>query len=379
MKVLFVYTTQEGLSPKKPLKNADKIQFGISYISALLKRHKHQTRLLVLCRETPRNALEKALHDFKPGLVCFSAVFSEYKVICAAARRVAQLAPRAFRLAGGVHVSLNPEDCIGGPFAAICVGEGEYPTLELATALAKGRNPGRIRNLWIKRKGRIEKNPPRPFLTRLDRLPLPDRDIWRDWIKAPDESATVLLGRGCPYPCSYCCNQALKRLASGTYVRFHSPRRVVEEISLLCRGKNAPQRIHLEVESITANRKFAAKLCARLAAFNARRVKPVSFWGNIRLTARADLDSLFAQLKRAGFDTVNIGVESGSERLRRNVLKRNYLNQDILRAAEQAKRYGLKLCFYNMVGLPGEKPTDFKQTVAINRRCLPDSNYLSVF
>ncbi len=52
MNVLFVHTEQDPYSPDKPLEVLERVQFGISYISSVLKKEGHHTRLAVLCDET---------------------------------------------------------------------------------------------------------------------------------------------------------------------------------------------------------------------------------------------------------------------------------------------------------------------------------------
>ena len=67
---------------------------------------------------------------------------------------------------------MKPGDCIKDGFDAVCVGEGEYATLELVEQLQEGRKPSGIPNLWIRSNGQFEVNPPRPFLEDLDSPPL---------------------------------------------------------------------------------------------------------------------------------------------------------------------------------------------------------------
>ena len=83
-------------------------------------------------------------------------------------------------------------------------------------------------------------------------------------------------------------------------------------------------------------------------------------------------------MKNSNFKFINVGVESGSEKLRTQVLKRNYSNEDIVRVSGVARKCGLKVCFYNLIGIPGETIDDFKETVMINRACLPDWHFLSI-
>ncbi len=92
-----------------------------------------------------------------------------------------------------------------------------------------------------------------------------------------------------------------------------------------------------------------------------------------------NLKMLFNSLSKAGFKYINLGIESGSERLRNDVLKRFYRNEELIRACDEAHDSGLKINAFNMVGIPGETPRDFKMTIEINRRCLPEKNNLSIF
>ena len=120
-------------------------------------------------------------------------------------------------------------------------------------------------------------------------------------------------------------------------------------------------------------------LCDELEALNSRWEVPIAFGANLRVTPDKDYDKLFAALASSNFRFLNIGLESGSERVRREVLKRQYSNGDIVRAVETARKHGLQIGFYNLIGLPGETPADFADTVNLNRVCQPDWFLLSVF
>ena len=130
---------------------------------------------------------------------------------------------------------LNPRDEMLNTFDALCIGEGEFPVAELAGQMEAGKTPSGIPNLWIRHQdGMIEKNQPREFLRDLDALPFPDLEMWRPWIKdVTGEHHVILLGRGCPFGCSYCSNHAIRKLAPGKYVRFRSPSNIIQEIAQL--------------------------------------------------------------------------------------------------------------------------------------------------
>ncbi len=186
MKVLFVYSLEDYQTVTMPLKFQQDIQFGLSYISALLKSKGHETDALVLTRETEKCFINRFISKFNPHLICFTAVATEYNYIRETANYIKKKFPSIYLLIGGPHATLNPEKVIDGPFDALCVGEGEYPTLELSEQLKNPGKPTTIKNLWIKNTNKIEKNPTREFLQELDVLPFPDIEIWQKWINFTD-------------------------------------------------------------------------------------------------------------------------------------------------------------------------------------------------
>jgi anaerobic magnesium-protoporphyrin IX monomethyl ester cyclase len=384
LNILFVYPVNSAVLAchRKPLNTQENIHHGIAHISSFLREHGHQTRVVVLSRlggGKNRRMLDEYIRNFSPRLIGFTAVSTEYPFIRQMAEYIKSRHPHIYQLIGGPHVSLNPEEISDGPFDALCIGEGEYPTLDLVSQMDKGISPGGIPNLWIKRGREIEKNLPRPFLQDLDCLPLPDREMWQEWVEEIGSRYSVLLGRGCPYECTYCCNHAFRRLAPEKYVRLRSPEKIVEEIRGIVGRSPKEREIYLEVETFGLDREWALDLCSRLEDLNKTLSRPLTFGTNLRVTPRADLEWLFAAFRRSNFRFVGIGLESGSERIRREVLRRNYSNEDILRAVSQARKYGLKINLYNLIGIPGETPADFQETVRMNRTLLPDWHNTSIF
>lgn len=383
MNVLFVYSLQSIESPEKPLGHQEEINFGISYISAVLKQTGHNCRLVVLSRmlaEKNQQRLVRAISEFSPGLICFSAVSTEYPFIAEQASYIKRKYPQLFLLVGGPHVSLNPGQIFADSFDALCIGEGEFPTMELVEQLASGRAPEGIANLWFKKSAGIEKNHPRPFISDLDMLPFPDREMWNEWINDSVESRySVLLARGCPFNCTYCSNHALRKLSSGSYVRFRSPANILAEIRAIADTIPGKKEIYFEIETFTANQTWARELFAGLRELNQELPDPITYGANIRVTPGFDFNDLFAACREANFRFINIGLESGSERVRREILKRHYSNEDIYRTVKLARHYGLQVALFNMVGLPTETPEDFAETIRVNRECQPDWHMTSIF
>ena len=383
MKILFVYSLDDIRPVAKPLRSWSSMQYGISYISALLKAHGHSTRLLVLGSnyvQDGKKRLEAFVEQFDPELICFTAVFSQYLFIEEMARYLKKQCPERYLVVGGVHATLQPNEVLLGPFDAVCVGEGEYPILELCQQLESRQTPGEIANLWIKKPdGGVEKNPPRAFLQDLDHLPFPDHAMWEPWMRErPDDEMVILGGRGCPYDCTYCSNHALRKVAKGSYVRIRTPENILSEVEYLY--KRYPHRMFFfEIETLDCYKSWTVELCDRLANFNASLPEPVCFGSNYRISPRTIDEGLFSALEKANFTTLNIGLESGSELIRRDVLKRNYTNDDFLKVAALARSHGLKFFVFNMIGLPGESLDDHRETVRLNRLVQPDGHYTGIF
>lgn len=385
MKIMFIYSLDDTQSISKPLRSWSSIQFGISYISSILKADGHKTQLAVLGSNNLMRDNIKTLNaligDFSPRLICVTAVSSQYPFVKKIAEVIKSQWPDTYIVIGGVHATLNPAEVISGSFDAVCLGEGEYPILELCRQIEADTIPHGIANLWLKSPdGGVEKNLPRPFLQDIDSLPSPDRLIWKPWMKEQlGAELAVLLGRGCPYDCTYCCNHVLKKVALGKYVRFRSPENIIKEVAFLHATYPAQSRIYFEVESIALNEAWLMEFCKQLEAFNATIDNFISYGCNFRISPQSIDEKVFLALKNANFFKINIGLESGSERIRREILKRDYSNKDFLDVTNMARRAGLKIFVFNMIGLPGETYDNYLETVSLNRQCQPDNHYTGIF
>jgi anaerobic magnesium-protoporphyrin IX monomethyl ester cyclase len=383
-----VYSVESYVSLEKPIRDGASIPFGLATIATILKNAGHEVELLVFTPDTPLSGtLRPFIQRFRPRLFCLSAVSTQFPLIRTIADTIKQLDPSIYIALGGAHASLRPEEAIACPsIDAVCVGEGDTAVVELAAQILEGRQPARIHNFWFKPPGSptIEKNAPAPFLSDLDRLPFIDRELWRPWIQEPERDPAVLVGRGCPFRCTYCSNHILGKLARGTYVRFRSPGNIIEEIEQVTQDPTVAN-VYLEVETIGVKFDYALQLCQTLERFNEKRDTPVKFKINLAVTHQLVRDSnlmnsLFQAFKRANIVTINIGLESGSERIRNEVLRRpRYSNEDILNFCSCANRYDINVNMFVMIGLPGESADDFQETYQVVRRCAPHNIWLSIF
>jgi radical SAM superfamily enzyme YgiQ (UPF0313 family) len=217
-------------------------------------------------------------------------------------------------------------------------------------------------------------------VTALETLPFPDRDMWREWVlDRTAKTQVVLPSRGCPYVCTYCSNHALRKLAPGKYVRLRPPEDVLKEIRHLRETFPETTEVYLQSETIAVNLAWLEDLTQKLESYNGGLEPKITFTCNFRVARAFLTEQVFAMLKRANVRTIEIGLESGSERLRSAVLRRHYSNADFVRATELARQHGMRVNVYNIIGLPGETEADYWQTVAVNRQVCPDQSITSIF
>ena len=169
---MFIYSLEDVQSTSRPMRSWSTIQFGISYISSVLKADGHQTQLVVLGSNNPWRDNIKLLNtfigEFSPHLICVTAVANQYSFVKKIASLIKSQWSDKYLIIGGVHATLNPSEVITDSFDAVCIGEGEYPILELCRQIEANAIPHGIANLWIKSPdGRIEKNSPCLYNSRI--------------------------------------------------------------------------------------------------------------------------------------------------------------------------------------------------------------------
>jgi len=262
---------------------------------------------------------------------------------------------------GGVHPSIDPEGCLR-EVRRICVGEGEEALVELITHLQGGRDPGRIPNLWCRcPDGAIRRNALRPLRHDLDSLPMGLHIPRRSWVmRGGDEIAGVdsrtfrrharyggaihstISSRGCPHRCSYCCNNAQARLYPDWRARYRSVEAVLLELE-------ANRRRHPWLRMVNFHDDcFMARPRPELEAFCEAYPGRVGLPFIVRSTPR-DLDpSCLAMLRSAGLAWISLGLQSGSDRVNREVYNRRSTSADFLSAARLVHEAGLA-AFYDVI------------------------------
>ena len=369
MKVLFVY-------PDINVKGgALSYHFGIGSLSAVLKKAGHETALQYLYGSYDIKALLGKIKHFEPGILAITAVSFQYKYIKKMLAEIKSIhGSKIFTICGGPHISLAPlelEKTEG--LDAICVGEGEYPLLELANKLQSGEDITNIENIWVKKDGKIYQNPNRPLISDIDSLPFGDKELfnYQEIVNSDYDRAIFMCSRGCPYSCTYCCNSGLRGLQEGKYVRFRSIENVLAEIKEVISNYNV-KYIYLNDDVFTENREYVSNFCSRYK-------EEIGYPFELNTRVEHLTPEMLKSLKDAGCYRVAMGIEQGDEKFRREILNRRMSNEKIEAAFELTKKAGIRTKSFNIVGFPFETYDIHMETVKINRKVQPSSLVVYVF
>jgi len=363
------------------VKAIDNEPHGILLISSLLKREGHRVSLVVASEEDP---VEAALR-LQPDVLGYTVYTGPHSWYLDLNRHIKAQLPGVFSIFGGPHPTFFPEMIEQEGVDGLCIGEGEYATLDLMNALQRGDDgvhlpDPTIANWWFKLNGEIIRNPLRPLLTgeELDALPFADRELLYA-AHAQSRRTKIkpfITGRGCPYNCAFCFNKAFSDLYEGQGLRFRrrSPENVIREIKEVTARHDVRFILFMD-DTFILQKRWLQEFMARYKAEVQRDGQPLPFWCQVR--ANLVTDEKIALFKDAGCVSVSFGLEAGNDRLRNAVLNRNMSREQILNASETLRRHGIAFMTNNMLGLPtGNLETDF-ETLDLNAQCRPA--YANVF
>jgi len=262
---------------------------------------------------------------------------------------------------GGAHPSACPEDCLAHA-DFICRGEGEQALGDLADAIAAGGLVHQIPNIWTKIDVEIHRNEVRPLTQHLDSLPFAAFDdpdcylIEHDGIEQVDPACRIPMYHtyasrmACPFTCAFCAGVWLRRelyAEKGPVRRYRSVSHLLAEIKQARERHPGIELIQFwdEVFGVRPPAGWLEEFCDR---FPGEIGLPYAIWSHPSLLN----DELVARLRGAGLKGVVVGVESGSERVRREVLNRHERNTAVLRAAQALNRHGVAATYDFILDLP---------------------------
>jgi len=367
MNVLLIYPNINGQR---------QVQMGLASIAAVLKEQGHKVALFdttfVIKEpfEDIASKLRKQIGDFKPDILlvgCRSLEFDFVNKLMEAANK-----DKIPVIVGGQHPTVSPEEVIKSDVIDyICVGEGEEAISDLIKALENNGDTTKILNIWTKKNGEIFRNPIRPLMKDLDKLPFPDCDLFD--ARHISEIGTFETSRGCPYSCTYCINDYMQHLYGGVggYHREKSIKRAVEEIDYFTKKYNY-KWIFLIDETFTIKADRVREFCK---LYKEKVGVPFGCMTRPEMVSEEKL----GWLKDAGCNIIRMGIETGNEEYRKKILDRHMSQEHIINGFLMAKKIGIPTYSFNMIGLPNETRKDIFSTIELNRKGKVDEAQITLF
>lgn len=319
--------------PPSPFLMNDRVflSLGPLYIAAVLKEKGYPVRILDLKGiENWEEKLEIILKD-KNELIGISSTTADFPMAIKILNLIKSKNKSIKVIIGGPHATVASQQCT--MFDQVVIGDGVTGIFEALKSNEKIIHGEMIKNL--------------------DTLPFPAReliDIDTYHYNIQGRKATNVMSQlGCPYGCAFCCGRNVKEYRT---VRFRSPENFIKELDFL-HEKYGYSAFMVHDDEFNLNKERTLKICEALSQ------RDYVFRGFVR----TDLftEEIAEAMAKAGFYQIDVGVESGSERILKVINK--LTTPDInSKARAIAKKYGIKFKAFLTIGHPSETLEDIEMT-----------------
>lgn len=351
---------------------------GLLYLAATAREAGYKVSIFDSMFRSGDDEFRAALEQEKPTVVGISILVT----VRAAGLRLARIAKEygATVVVGGPDPTGRPASYLYDdegrrqPVDVVVMSEGEHTLLHVLPILleshGKGVDPrlGSVRGIaFVAEDGQVVTTPPAELSNDLDSIPMPARDMIdieayrRAWVSHHGYfSLSLIATRGCPYGCKWC-----QKAVFGRLFRARSPENVADEM-LLIKQRYRPDQLRIVDDVMGINRRWTKRWRDAVLARDA--VIP------FECLSRVDLmdEDLIRTLKDAGCKRIAFGAESGSQKVLDAMRKGTKVDQ-IRRAVDLCRKYGIESYFFIMLGYPGEKWEDIQMTAALLKETRPDT------
>lgn len=368
MNILFVFSNINGFSEEC-------YSFGLASIVSMARVAGYKVKVVIVKTKNDYLKVLDTVNNFKPKVVGFTSVSSQFNFIKEIAALIKKKSPSIINVCGGVHPTINPE-CIkqADSLDAIFVGESENSFIEFLQRIERGEGYKDTDNLAYLEQGRVIRNKLKPLIANLDSLPYPDKEIYpfEDEVKTIGY-APFLFSRGCPYLCSYCSNHAIAKAynLSKNYPRYKSAESSICEIEDAI-NKFRIDTVLIEDDIFGLDRGWREEFCEKYK-------KRIGIKFICLLRVNLVSEDFIKLLKSIGCYRILIGIESGNEYVRNNIMNRKMSNTQIIRAFDIIKKFGIETHAINIIGIPGETESMIWDTIKLNRKVTPTTSGINIF
>jgi len=292
--------------------------------------------------------LAKEIAQWRPQSAAFTATTPDIGIAIEACTFIKGHDPAITTIIGGPHASAMPEDVAKyGSVDYVVVGDGEEPLLEIMDG-RRNRHERTIEDKIIR--GR-----------KLDlaRQIMPAHDIidysdyqFTDPTRGQVNTASIMSTRGCPFNCLFCFHDR--------QMRYRDVDNVISEIEYLYREKRVRYYyIYDDTFMVRRDRVFEiTKRISELGIDDAR----------FQCLTRANLvePRIIEALRDANFVRVSMGLESGSDKILKDVSK-GATKDDAVSACKVLLDFNLETRASFILGLPHETKETVRETIEFSK------------
>lgn len=315
--------------------------------------------------------LRRLVESYRPDVVGISVKTPVFSSSLACARIVKEVAPGTPVVFGGPHPSVTGADpLIHKEVDMAASGEGETVILDLMKAVSSGSGLATIHGISFRRDNVVVSNPASPVISDLDTLPFVHRyapEVLEGYPDYPLRAfGHAFSARGCPFSCSFCSSRGVW---AGP-VRFRSEESLLAELAgLRAMGLD---HVHFDDDTFGVTGKRLISLCRSLE--KARLGLTFSCETHVSLITEETATAMV----RAGFTTVQLGLESGDDTMLRRIGK-GFTVRQAREAAGLVRSAGLRLEAFIMVGFPDETEDSLNATRRLMETVAADKLIYSIF
>ena len=358
---------------------------NIAYVAAVLERQ-HETHVIDATNEGLRNLeqidetkywvgltnteIADRIKRWSPDVVGINIPFSGWsRTAFEVASIVKSVDKNIITVLDGQNPSARPVDCLANPnIDFVIIGEAEYTMDELVGILEEGNKQKlkETRGIAFNENGKTVITSSRPAIQDLDSLPFPARHLLpmdkyfalvkenplRGEISKP--WTTMITSRGCPYNCVFCTVHTVM----GRKWRGRSPENVLEELEQVVDTYNVKQ-IDFHDDNLTLDKKRMETICDMIV----ERGIDIEWYAPNGVRADTLDENLLRKMKKSGCKKIRIAPESGVQRVVNQVVKKNLDLKAVEKAVVLAKKVGIKVGCFFVIGLIGETKEDMKESI----------------
>ena len=325
--------------------------YGLFSLGGQALRAGHQVKVFNLSGYAWTEA-EKIFMNLEADLYGLSCWTANRRGVALTAQALKRHHGRSHVVIGGPHATPFAREMLEHYPAidTVALGESDATFLELIERLERKESPLGIPGTCYRDGDKIVRAPSRPSIEALDTLASPQNYF---------DTHILMTSRGCPWACTFCGAET----TWGRGFRGHSVEYIVQSLQQVL-ARLSVKMIQIKDDTFTANQKRALAICRAIRESGLK-----FFWS---CDTRVDVlsEELLREMRLAGCQRLSLGVESGSPKILKNIDKK-ITAEKIIEATQMAKRYGIRVRHYMMLGNRGETAETFRETLEFLKRAAP--------